>query len=159
MRYLSLAEALTRAEPQPDGLPDSGLAAGHAAAAGRERPASEDWLLAMMYVDQGVLSILHSLGATQTAMLDGLRRRGLRIPSFDPPAYLPWRGHRQVEVSEKELTGMIELLSERHPPGSKWRWGFNWLKRKRGEPRRAWIGCEESTSRVFWTKCALDRPD
>jgi hypothetical protein len=49
-------------------------------------------------------------------------------------------GHRRVEVTEAELQPMIDLLVQRHPPGSEWRWGFNWLP---GEPRRARVDSEE----------------
>ena len=55
------------------------------------------------------------------------------------------RGHRRIEVSEDELTGVLEVLGERHPPGSEWRWGFNWLPDdpEQGGPRQAWVGGEE----------------
>jgi len=32
------------------------------------------------------------------------------------------------------------LLIQQHPPGSQWRWGFNWLP---GMPRRARVDAEE----------------
>jgi tRNA A37 methylthiotransferase MiaB len=38
------------------------------------------------------------------------------------------------------------VLGERHPPGSEWRWGFNWYPAgpdDQGGPRRAWVGAEE----------------
>jgi hypothetical protein len=47
-------------------------------------------------------------------------------------------------VREAELKPVIDVLSERHPPGSEWRWGFNWLPDPgEGRPRRAWVGGEE----------------
>jgi hypothetical protein len=35
---------------------------------------------------------------------------------------------------------MIDILIQRHPPGSEWRWGFNWLP---GEPRQARVDSED----------------
>jgi ATP-dependent Clp protease ATP-binding subunit ClpA len=115
-------------------------AEGLALAWGHRWPAPEHWLLAMVYEDNGVAGQLHHLGASQQAILDALRRRGVRVPDVDPPRYRPLRGHHRVEVSEAELKPLIDLLIQRHPPGSEWRWGFNWLP---GAPRRAWVGAEE----------------
>jgi ATP-dependent Clp protease ATP-binding subunit ClpA len=113
---------------------------GLALAWGHRWPAPEHWLLAMIYEDHGVAGQLHHLGASQQAILDALRRRGVRVPEVDPPTYRPWRGHHRVEVSEAELKLVIDLLIQQHPPPSEWRWGFNWLP---GEPRRARVDAEE----------------
>ena len=62
------------------------------------------------------------------------------MPEVDPPLYRPWRGHQRIEVTEAELRPVLDVLTERHPPGSEWRWGFNWLP---DGPRRAWVDGEE----------------
>ncbi|HEV8652405.1 MAG TPA: hypothetical protein VG276_24220 [Actinomycetes bacterium] len=62
------------------------------------------------------------------------------MPEVDPPLYRPWRGHHHVEVSEAQLKPLIDLLIQQHPPGSEWRWGFNWLP---GQPRRARVDAEQ----------------
>ena len=86
-------------------------------------------------------------------MLDALRR-GVRVPRWIRPAIGRGRGHHRIEVSEAELQPVIDLLTRStrlamstqaqavtaNPPGSAWRWGFNWLP---GEPRRARVDSEE----------------
>lgn len=115
-------------------------AEGFAFASGHRWPAPEHFLLAMVYDDHGMAGSLHHLGASQPAILQALRRRGVRVPEVDPPLYRPWRGHHRVEVDEAELKPLIDLLIRQHPPGSQWRWVFNWLP---GTPRRAWVDAEE----------------
>jgi hypothetical protein len=130
--------------PNPAWYKLTGCAKGLALAAGRRRPDPEHLLLAMVYGEQAVAPLLHRVGADPPALLAALARRGVRVPEVDPPAYRPWRGHRRVEVSEAELKPLIDVLSERHPPGSELRWGFNWLPDPgEGRPRRAWVGGEE----------------
>jgi hypothetical protein len=115
-------------------------AEGMAFAVGHRGPAPEHFLLAMVYNDHGMAGSLHHLGATQPAILEALGRRGVRLPEADPPLYRPWRGHHRVHVDEAELKPLIDLLIQQHPPGSQWRWGFNWLP---GTPRRARVDAEE----------------
>ena len=131
--------------PNPAWYKPTGCAKGLALASGRPSPEPEHLLLAMVYGEQVVASLLHRAGSSQQALLEALARRGVRVPEVDPPAFRPWRGHRRVEVSEAELEPIIDVLTERHPPGSEWRWGFNWLPGDPGEgrPRRAWVGGEE----------------
>jgi hypothetical protein len=131
--------------PNPAWYLLTGCAKGLAVAGGRQRPAPEDFLLAMVYGEHAVAPLLARAGSSQQALLEALARRGVRVPEVDPPAYRPWRGHHRVEVTEAELEAIIEVLSERHPPGSGWRWGFNWLPGEPGDggPRRAWVGGEE----------------
>jgi ATP-dependent Clp protease ATP-binding subunit ClpA len=118
-----------------------GRAEGFALAWGRRSPTPEQWLLAMIYEEHGwAVQQLHHLGASQAAILEALRRRGVGVPEVDPPAYRPWRGHHRMEVEEAELEPLLDLLGQQHPPGSQWRWGFNWLP---GEPRRARVDAEE----------------
>lgn len=130
-RGLSPNPAAYRLEARAEGL---ALAWGH------RWPAPEHFLLAMVYEDDGVAGWLHHLGASRPAILETLRRRGVRVPEVEPPPYRPWRGDHRVEVEEAELHPLIDLLIQQHPPGSEWRWGFNWLP---GEPRRARVDAEE----------------
>lgn len=62
------------------------------------------------------------------------------MPDVYPPRYKPWRGHREARVTSDELDSVLRLLRLSHPPGSEWRWGFNWLP---GEPKRARVDCED----------------
>jgi ATP-dependent Clp protease ATP-binding subunit ClpA len=157
-RVEEAARAMGRAEPRPPAYdPAKGLspnpawyglkgcAKGLALANGRPRPGPEHFLLAMIYGEHTVPELLHEVGASEQTLLDALARRGVAVPAVDPPVYRPMRGHHRVEVTEAELQAVIDVLSERHPPGSEWRWGFNWLPDEPGDggPRRAWVGGEE----------------
>jgi ClpA/ClpB-like protein len=111
-----------------------GWAMGFAAAAGRRSPSPEDWLLAIVYRDRGMLgSVLHELGVSSAAIVVALRRRGVKVPDFEPEEHRPWRGHRTVEVSRSEWRAVVDALSAKHPPGSEWRWGFNSRKDRPGK--------------------------
>jgi ATP-dependent Clp protease ATP-binding subunit ClpA len=110
----------------------SGWAAGYAAASGRRQPAAEDWLLGVLYAGHGG-AILHQLGISAGAVVDVLRRRGIRTPEFEPPQERPWRGLRTAEVARSEWRAVVDLLGQRHPPGSDWRWGFNSRKDRPGK--------------------------
>jgi hypothetical protein len=48
------------------------------------------------------------------------------VPAIDPPLFVPWRGQRWIEIDPDEMDAMFRLLKERYPPGSEWRWGYNW---------------------------------
>jgi len=153
------ARAMGRIEPRPSrydpakGLSPNpawykltGCAKGLALAAGRPRPGPEHFVLAMVYGEHTVPELLHKVGASEQALLDALARRGVAVPAVDPPVYRPMRGHHRIDVSEAELKGVLKVLGERHPPGSEWRWGFNWYPADpddEGGPRRAWVGGEE----------------
>jgi hypothetical protein len=127
--------------PNPAAYKLEARAEGLALAWGHRWPAPEHWLLAMVYDDScWVIGRLHHLGATQPAIVDALRRRGVRVPEVEPPLYRPWRGRHHVEVDEAELKPLLDLLIRQHPPGSRWRWSFNWLP---GQPRRARVDAEE----------------
>lgn len=112
----------------------SGWAKGFAAAFGRERPTPEDWLLSVVYYDHSVVgSALHDLGVSAAAVVDAIRRRGLKTPDFEPEEPRPWRGHRTTEVARSEWKAVVDVLNEKHPPGSEWRWGFNSRKDRPGK--------------------------
>jgi hypothetical protein len=151
------ARAMGRSDPPPPpydpgaGLsPNSawyrltGCAEGLGLAAGRRWPRPEHFLVAMVYGDHVLAPLLHRAGSSEQALLAALARRGVPVPEADPPAYRPWRGGRHVEVTEAELQPVVGLLIDRHPPGSEWRWGFNWLPGpEEGGPRRAIVDAEE----------------
>jgi ATP-dependent Clp protease ATP-binding subunit ClpA len=104
----------------------SGWAQGYASAFGRRKPTPEDWLLAVLYGNNGlVASLLNELGASAPAAVDALRRRGVKTPDYDPAEDKPWKGIQAVEVASSEWRSVVDVLAEEHPPGSESRWGFN----------------------------------
>jgi ATP-dependent Clp protease ATP-binding subunit ClpA len=131
--------------PNPAWYKLTGCAKGLALASGHHRPEPEHFLLSMIYSEDAIAPLLHRLGSSQQDLLDALARRGVRVPEVDPPLYRPWRGHQRIEVTEAELEPVLDVLTERHPPGSEWRWGFNWLPDgpAEGAPRRARVDGEE----------------
>jgi ATP-dependent Clp protease ATP-binding subunit ClpA len=112
----------------------SGWANGFAAAAGREKPSREDWLLAAVYEGGGVVwTVLHEVGTSVAAVMDVMRRRGVTTPEFDPAEERPWRGHHEIEVAKSEWQAVVDTLIEKHPHGSKLRWGFNSRRNQPGK--------------------------
>ena len=117
-----------------------GLAKGFAIASGSSRRQPLHWLLAMIYMDHTPATHLDSLGVSARAILDALRQRGIAVPAVEPPTYRAWRQTHEIHIDEAELKPVLALLNERHPAGSEWQWGFNWLP---GDPRRARIRAEQ----------------
>ena len=141
--------------PNPAWYRLTGCAEGLALAEGRQQPGPEHFLLAMVYGAHTLAGLLARVGSSQEALLEGLRRRGVRVPEIDPPPYRPWRGRRRIEVTEAELRPVIDVLIERHPPGSEGRWAFNWLSDE--PPRRARVFAEEGVDLDAAVAAARDR--
>jgi hypothetical protein len=145
--------------PNPAWYRLTGCAEGLALAAGRRWPGPEHFLLAMVYGEHELAPLLRRAGADEPALLAAMARRGIPVPEVDPPAYRPWRGMRRVEVTEAELEPVLDLLADRHPPGSEWRWGFNWLSGpEEGGPRRARVDAEEGIDLEAVLAAASQRP-
>ena len=113
----------------------------------------------MIYSEYAIAPLLHRLGSSEQDLLEALARRGVRVPEVDPPLYRPWRGHQRIEVTEAELRPVLDVLTERHPPGSEWRWGFNWLPDgpAEGAPRRARVDGEEGIDLAAALAAARER--
>lgn len=104
----------------------SGWARGFGAASGRSEPIPEDWLLAILYQDHGVVgAVLHEFGVSPIDVIHTARRMGVTTPDYEPENYRPWNDHREVEVDESDWQGIVDILGTRYPPGSQLRWGFN----------------------------------
>jgi hypothetical protein len=116
-----------------------GWAAGFAAAARISSPRSEHWLIAFLYASDRGAMWLHPFGVTARAVTDALAARGIAVPEFPAPEHKPWRDGHMTYVSMKELQPILDVLSEKHPPGSEWRWGFNTV----GKPQRGRVHAEE----------------
>jgi len=150
--YHSLRERLRVRGGDPD-LPDArtgivinpaghrlvGWARGFAAAQGARTPRPEHWLVALLYSDDRAAMSLYPFGVSSQAVSDALAARGVPLPGSPPDAHRPWRGVHHAWVEVEERRPVVHVLLERHPPGSEWRWGFNWV----GEPRRCRFSAEE----------------
>jgi hypothetical protein len=134
-----LPDARTGIVINPAGHRLVGWARGFAAAQGSRTPRPEHWLVALLYSDERAAMSLHPFGVTAQAVSDALAGRGLPVPGFAPAEHRPWRGVHHVWVADEERRPVVHVLLERHPPGSEWRWGFNWV----GEPRRCRISAED----------------
>lgn len=118
-----------------------GWAQGYAAANGRPSPTPEDWVLAILYSGNGmVASLLRELDLSAAVAVQALRRHGVRTPDSQPVEDRPWRGLQEIEVPESEWQTMVDILSQKHPLGSEWRWGFN---SRRDRPRRVQFVAEQ----------------
>jgi ATP-dependent Clp protease ATP-binding subunit ClpA len=117
-----------------------GRAEAFAAASGHRQAEPEHWLLALVWSDRSATGLLAALGATQAGVLEGLRRRGVSVPDVEPPRHRPWREGQSMEVNADELRPIIDVLIQRHPPGSEWRWGCNAVP---GKPTRRWVIAEQ----------------
>jgi hypothetical protein len=125
--------------PNPAAVQLVGYARGFAAAAGHPHPKPENWLLAMLFVADWIPNELYLLGVSAQVAVDALEARRVRVPGFPPVEFEPPRGYRHVYVSLKELPLIRDVLLQRHPPGSEWQWGFNYV----GKPPRGRISAEE----------------
>lgn len=102
-----------------------GWVRGFAAAEPDGQPTYEYWLLALLYLDASTLGpLLDHAGQSADELVAALRRRGVRVPDTDPPAYRAWRGRHHIDVSTTERTPLLALLDERHSPASVQRWAF-----------------------------------
>jgi hypothetical protein len=117
-----------------------GRAEGFAFAAGDSVPSPEYRLLAMIYGDHALVSLLAMLGAPQEKLLEGLREHGVNVPTVPPKIFRPWRGRHYLYVDGEELHAIINILSHQHPPGSEWQWGYGGVP---GEPEVVRISAEE----------------
>jgi hypothetical protein len=129
--------------PTPDFYGVQGRAVAFAAVDGEARPRPEHWLLALVWDDGSAASTLHVFGVSQAEILDRLRLHGVRVPPIDPPLFVPMRGERCIEIDPDEMEPMFQLLKERHPPGSEWRWGYNWTGEPDDSERRGLVMAEE----------------
>jgi ATP-dependent Clp protease ATP-binding subunit ClpA len=112
----------------------SGWANGFAAAAGSQKPTPEDWLLAAVYEGGAIVAgALRELGTSAAAVVELLRRRGVRTPDFLPDEELPWQGYREVEVDKSEWQKVVDILNDRVQPNSRLRWGFNSRRNRPGK--------------------------
>ncbi|TMR98164.1 hypothetical protein EJK15_14360 [Nonomuraea basaltis] len=118
-----------------------GVATGLALASGVRLPAPEHWLLALAFDawDRDATP-LHQFGLDPAQVVAALRGHGVPVPPLDPPVHVPWRGRHQIVVPASRLRPVLDRLNAEHPPGSEWRWGWNWVDDDLG---RAMIIAEE----------------
>ena len=112
-----------------------GRADGFAAALGDGTITPEHLLIALLW-DAGSHSsqLLWRLGVTREALVDGLRARGVPVPSAPLPPQREVDHGGRVWFDRDQVQAVIEGLRSRLPPGT--HWGFNY------EGDRAWAFTE-----------------
>lgn len=105
----------------------SGWAEGFAAGRGLRKAAPEDWLLAIIYTDQGaVRSIFDARGVTGVQVVSALRARGVPVPDVEPEVEPEWKGVHTIDVPAIERQAVVDVLNARYPVKPGCRWGFNY---------------------------------
>nr|WP_240972286.1 Clp protease N-terminal domain-containing protein [Nonomuraea sp. FMUSA5-5] len=136
-----------------------GIATGLALADGERVPSPEHWLIALAHDSdtERAPTPLEPFGVAPEEVLAALRRHGVGVPPLGAPAYVRWRGRHQIVVPAAELQAVLDRLSAEHPPGSEWRWGWNWVDDDLG---RAMIIAEEGIDLASYagTPPSGDRP-
>ena len=143
-------ESVERSDPKPKQDPDRGIspnpawygvagrAEGLAAAAGASDVRPVDLLLALLWDTREWLPV-SALGVSREDVAAHLGRSGVTLPASPlPDLDRPWRNPVRVDFPMSALEAVVEVLKQRHPPGSGLRWGIN-----HDEADRAWAFAEE----------------
>jgi hypothetical protein len=144
-------ESVGRSDPKPkrdpgrDGISPNpawygvlGRAEGLAAGVGVSDVRPVDLLLALLWDTREWLPVT-GLGVSREDVAASLGRAGVTLPATPPPDLdRPWRNPVRVDFPMSALGGVVEVLKQRHPPGSGLRWAIN-----HDEAERAWAMAEE----------------
>jgi hypothetical protein len=144
-------ESIERSDPKPRRDPDrdgispnpawygvAGRAEGLAAGAGVSDVRPVDLLLALLWDTSEWLPVT-GLGVSREDVATSLGRSGVTLPAAPlPDLDRPWRNPVRVDFPMSALGQVVEVLRQRHPPGSELRWGIN-----HDEAERAWAFAEE----------------
>jgi hypothetical protein len=132
-------------DPERDGISPNpawygvvGRAEGFASALGTGDVRPVDLLLALLWDNREWLPV-RELGIAREAVVEALVRAGVRVPAVPlPDLDRPWRNPVRVDFPMSALEGVVEVLKQRHPPGSGLRWAIN-----HDQAERAWAFAEE----------------
>jgi hypothetical protein len=135
----------SRRDPDRDGISPNpawygvaGRADGLAASVGVSDVRPVDLLLALLWDTREWLPVT-DLGVSREDVAANLGRAGVTLPAAPLPALdRPWRNPVRVDFPIGALGGVVEVLKQRHPPGSELRWAIN-----HDNAERAWAMAEE----------------
>jgi hypothetical protein len=144
-------ERIERSDPKPKRDPDRdgispnpawygvvGRAEGLAAGVGVSDVRPVDLLLALLWDTSEWLPVA-GLGVSREDVAASLGRSGVTLPATPLPELdRPWRNPVRVDFPMSALGEVVEVLKQRHPPGSGLRWAIN-----HDEAERAWAFAEE----------------
>ena len=144
-------ERIERSDPKPKRDPErdgispnpawygvAGRAEGLAAGVGVSDVRPVDLLLALLWDTTEWLPV-RGLGISREDVAASLGRSGVTLPATPlPDLDRPLRNPVRVDFPKSALGDVVEILKQRHPPGSGLRWGIN-----HDGAERAWAFAEE----------------
>ena len=125
-------------KPNPRWYSIEGRAEGIAVALGAEEPASVQFLLALLW-DRRRWDLTEEPGITREGIVAALVGLGAALPAAPLPELERKLNLTQhVEFPRSEISEVLRLLVERHPPGSGPTFGFNYK-----DDETAWVDAED----------------
>jgi hypothetical protein len=124
--------------PNPRWYTIEGRAEGMAVALGAEEPGTVHFLLAVLW-DQRRWNLTETPGIEREAIVAALAELGVPLPAAPLPELERKLNLTQyVEFPRSRASGVLQLLAERHPPGSGPKFGFNYK-----DDETAWVRAED----------------
>ena len=131
-------EETSGVKPNPRWYTIEGRAEGMAAALGAAEAGTVHFLLALLW-DQRRWSLTEEPGLTREAIVSALAELGATLPAGPMPELERKLDFTQyVEFPRARTSAVLDLLAERHPPGSGPTYGFNYK-----DDETAWVRAEE----------------
>jgi len=124
--------------PNPRWYTIEGRAEGMAAALGANRPATVHFVLALLW-DNRRWQLTEAPGISREAVVTALAELGVALPASPLPELERERNFTQyVEFPRDKTSEVLQLLAERHPPGSGPTFAFNYK-----DDDTAWVRAED----------------
>jgi ClpA/ClpB-like protein len=131
-------EAKSGVRPNPRWYTIDGRAEGMAAALGAKEAGSVHFLLALLW-DQRRWHLTEEPGVSREAIVGALAELGVPLPAAPMPEFERKLNFTQyVEFPRSQASEVLQILAERHPPGSGPTFGFNYK-----DDETAWIRAED----------------
>jgi hypothetical protein len=132
------AEGQSGVKPNPRWYTIEGRAEGMAVALGDERPGTVHFLLALLW-DQRRWHLTEEPGVSREVIVGALAELGVMLPGAPLPELERKLNLTQyVEFPRSKASAVLEILAERHRPGSGPTFGFNYK-----DDETAWVRAED----------------